>query len=120
MVSYAMDASIRNSINVPKWTSPAMWVVTTSSRCSRVRNWLARCERIIASLNALAQGLFDYTARERGGIDAEDRHGCPRLQRVNLRSAPTSQDSSLETCHSRALGDGFFERMTKDGLWPEV
>ena len=73
-----MDASVRNSINVPKWTSPAMWVVMTSSCCSRVRNWLARCERITASFNALAQGLFDYTARERGGIDAEDRHGCPR------------------------------------------
>ncbi len=42
-------------------------------------DWLARCERIISTFNEKAQALFDDTARERGGIDAEDRHGVQRF-----------------------------------------
>ena len=42
-------------------------------------DWLARCERVVATFNELALDLFDDVARERGGIDAEDRHGVKRF-----------------------------------------
>jgi diguanylate cyclase (GGDEF)-like protein len=42
-------------------------------------DWLSRCERIISNFNERAQDLFDDAARERGGIDAEDRHGVQRF-----------------------------------------
>jgi diguanylate cyclase (GGDEF)-like protein len=42
-------------------------------------DWFARCERVIATFNELAKTLFDDAARERGGIDAEDRHGVQRF-----------------------------------------
>ena len=42
-------------------------------------DWLGRCERILASFNANALSLFDADALERGGIEAEDRHGVTRF-----------------------------------------
>jgi len=42
-------------------------------------DWLARCERVVETFNALAVELFDQDARERGGIEAEDRHGVKRF-----------------------------------------
>ncbi|MCE2978374.1 MAG: EAL domain-containing protein [bacterium] len=42
-------------------------------------DWLARCERVVETFNALALELFDEDARERGGIEAEDRHGVNRF-----------------------------------------
>ena len=42
-------------------------------------DWLARCERVVETFNALAVELFDPDARERGGIEAEDRHGINRF-----------------------------------------
>lgn len=42
-------------------------------------DWLARCERVVETFNALALELFDEAARERGGIEAEDRHGVTRF-----------------------------------------
>ncbi len=42
-------------------------------------DWLDRCERVLASFNANALSLFDADALERGGSEAEDRHGVTRL-----------------------------------------
>jgi diguanylate cyclase (GGDEF)-like protein len=42
-------------------------------------NWQTQCESIIAEFAQQAQALFDDTAREAGGIQAEDRHGVPRF-----------------------------------------
>lgn len=42
-------------------------------------DWLDRCERVLASFNANALSLFDADALERGGIEAEDRHGVMRF-----------------------------------------
>ncbi|MEK8050100.1 EAL domain-containing protein [Ideonella sp. DXS22W] len=42
-------------------------------------DWLERCEQIIATFNEGAKALFDEGARQRGGIDAEDRHGVTRF-----------------------------------------
>ena len=42
-------------------------------------DWLDRCERILAAFNANALSLFDEEALERGGIEAEDRHGVTRF-----------------------------------------
>jgi len=42
-------------------------------------DWLDRCERIVSAFNANALSLFDAQALERGGIEAEDRHGVTRF-----------------------------------------
>ena len=42
-------------------------------------DWLDRCERILTSFNANALSLFDQAALQRGGIEAEDRHGFVRF-----------------------------------------
>ncbi|MBX3631662.1 MAG: phosphodiesterase [Simplicispira sp.] len=42
-------------------------------------DWEQRCRSILDSFNARARGLFDEPARQRGGIDAEDRHGVRRF-----------------------------------------
>ena len=42
-------------------------------------DWLDRCERILASFNTNALGLFDEVALKRCGIEAEDRFGVMRF-----------------------------------------
>lgn len=42
-------------------------------------DWHACCLRIIAELAEHGRALFDEQARERGGIEAEDRHGVLRF-----------------------------------------
>jgi len=42
-------------------------------------DWLDRCERIVSNFNDKAIGLFDEEALDRGGIEAEDRHGVMRF-----------------------------------------
>jgi EAL domain-containing protein (putative c-di-GMP-specific phosphodiesterase class I)/GGDEF domain-containing protein len=42
-------------------------------------DWHAACERIIADFNERALLLFDEGSRQRGGIEAEDRHGVMRF-----------------------------------------
>jgi diguanylate cyclase (GGDEF)-like protein len=42
-------------------------------------NWQSQCEAIIEEFAQQARALFDETAREAGGIQAEDRHGVPRF-----------------------------------------
>ncbi len=42
-------------------------------------DWLARCERIVGTFNAMASALFDPEALAAGGIHAEDRHGNMRF-----------------------------------------
>jgi EAL domain-containing protein (putative c-di-GMP-specific phosphodiesterase class I)/GGDEF domain-containing protein len=42
-------------------------------------DWEQRCQQIRASFNEHARGLYDPPALERGGIEAEDRHGVPRF-----------------------------------------
>ena len=42
-------------------------------------DWSQRCERVVRDFNRLALGLFDEAARERGGVEAEDRQGVLRF-----------------------------------------
>jgi EAL domain-containing protein (putative c-di-GMP-specific phosphodiesterase class I)/GGDEF domain-containing protein len=42
-------------------------------------DWWATCQRIIADFNERALALFDQASRQRGGIEAEDRHGVMRF-----------------------------------------
>ena len=42
-------------------------------------DWQPRCERIVAEFGQLALALFDESARQAGGIEAEDRDGLPRF-----------------------------------------
>jgi EAL domain-containing protein (putative c-di-GMP-specific phosphodiesterase class I)/GGDEF domain-containing protein len=42
-------------------------------------DWHERCLRIVSEFNERAALLYDEAARERGGIEAEDRHGSPRF-----------------------------------------
>jgi diguanylate cyclase (GGDEF)-like protein len=42
-------------------------------------DWMDRCEAIVAMFNEKALSLFDEEALQRGGIDAEDRHGVMRF-----------------------------------------
>jgi diguanylate cyclase (GGDEF)-like protein len=42
-------------------------------------DWFERCEQIVSGFNEKARGLFDDDALERGGIEAEDRHGVNRF-----------------------------------------
>ena len=49
-------------------------------------DWLDRCERVLGAFNAAALTLFDADALERGGIEAEDRHGVMRFFRCTTLS----------------------------------
>jgi hypothetical protein len=40
-------------------------------------DWEERCRQVITEFSERSRGLFDIEARERGGIDSEDRHGNP-------------------------------------------
>jgi EAL domain-containing protein (putative c-di-GMP-specific phosphodiesterase class I)/GGDEF domain-containing protein len=42
-------------------------------------DWHTQCLRIIAEFGSLAIALFDDSARQAGGIQADDRHGVPRF-----------------------------------------
>jgi diguanylate cyclase (GGDEF)-like protein len=42
-------------------------------------DWMQRCEGIISMFNNSALSLFDEQALQRGGIEAEDRHGVMRF-----------------------------------------
>jgi diguanylate cyclase (GGDEF)-like protein len=42
-------------------------------------DWQSRCEAVIKNFNDQAVSLFDEEARQRGGIEAEDRHGVKRF-----------------------------------------
>lgn len=42
-------------------------------------DWMNRCEAIVMLFNEKARALFDDEALQRGGIDAEDRHGVERF-----------------------------------------
>lgn len=42
-------------------------------------DWEARCERVVTEFDAAVIQLYDGEARQRGGIEAEDRHGVRRF-----------------------------------------
>ena len=42
-------------------------------------DWRARSQRIVDEFAERALGMFDEEARQRGGIEAEDRHGVMRF-----------------------------------------
>ena len=42
-------------------------------------DWEARCLEILRSFDQLAMGLYDESARLKGGIESEDRHGVMRF-----------------------------------------
>jgi diguanylate cyclase (GGDEF)-like protein len=59
-------------------------------------DWMARCERIVATFNESARNLFDAEARKRGGIEAEDRYGVVRFfpfTSLSIGAVPVRPDS---------------------------
>jgi diguanylate cyclase (GGDEF)-like protein len=42
-------------------------------------DWKTRCERLVSEFAERALAMFDAQAQERGGIEAEDRHGVKRF-----------------------------------------
>lgn len=50
-------------------------------------DWLQRVEALVAAFNREAVNLFDDVARQRGGIDAEDREGVMRFFPMTTLSA---------------------------------
>jgi diguanylate cyclase (GGDEF)-like protein len=42
-------------------------------------DWKVRCERLVSEFADRAMAMFDAQAQERGGIEAEDRHGVTRF-----------------------------------------
>ncbi|KPF52841.1 diguanylate phosphodiesterase [beta proteobacterium AAP51] len=42
-------------------------------------DWEARCERVVSEFNEAVGQLYDEASRQRGGIEAEDRHGTTRF-----------------------------------------
>lgn len=83
-------------------------------------DWLPRCEGIVEEFRHLARGLYEESAREAGGIDAEDRDGQPRffplttlavgavrIQRGACRSAEeVATHAALAKHEAKRQGDG--------------
>jgi len=42
-------------------------------------DWEKRCENLVHAFNLGAVALYDELGKEKGGIEAEDRHGVPRF-----------------------------------------
>lgn len=72
-------------------------------------DWLARCQRIVDSFAREAIALFDESARQEGGIWAEDRHGVNRFFRCTtlsigaVRVSPGSMEHAEEVANLAAL-----------------
>ena len=62
-------------------------------------NWQTQCEQLIAEFARCAVELFDESAREAGGIHAEDRYGVPRFFPLTTLSIGAVKIKSAEyTC----------------------
>jgi diguanylate cyclase (GGDEF)-like protein len=84
------------------------------------RDWRRRCTAIIAELAARAREMFDDTAREQGGIEAEDRHGVLRFfpcttlsigavivpSDAVLRAEDVATRAALAKHHAKSIPDG--------------
>lgn len=58
-------------------------------------DWESRCRRIVSEFATHAVGLFDVSARDAGGIHAEDRHGVSRffpLTTISIGAVKVSPD----------------------------
>ena len=78
------------------------------------RRLLRAAKRVVATFNELALDLFDDVARERGCIDAEDRHGVKRFFEfttlsigavpVRVGSLQPARRSRLSRCGGQTQG----------------
>lgn len=58
-------------------------------------DWESQCRRIVTEFATHAVGLFDVSARDAGGIHAEDRHGVSRffpLTTISIGAVKVSPD----------------------------
>ena len=61
-------------------------------------DWQVRCERIVATFNTMARGLFDVATQGAGHFTAEDRHGCLQtfpLTSLSIGAVPVGQGGAL-------------------------
>jgi GGDEF domain-containing protein len=91
-------------------------------------DWELQCQRIVTEFAEHAIELFDVSAREAGGIHAEDRHGVSRffpLTTISIGAVKIQRDefSSAEQVASAAAlakhdakthGEGLLVRDTSD------
>ena len=61
-------------------------------------DWARRCEATLDNFNQQALALYDELARQAGGIEAEDRHGCLRfhpLTTLGIGAVRVAADGAL-------------------------
>ena len=85
-------------------------------------NWEAQCQQIIAEFAQHAVTLFDESARQAGGIQADDRYGVPRffpLTTLSIGAVKIGRDEfasaeQVATSAARAKHDA---KTTSEGLF---
>ena len=85
-------------------------------------DWQARCERLIEAFNLGARALYDDSAQQAGGIEAEDRYGVLRFTPLTSLSIGavcvvhgTAQDA--EGIASEAAQAKHAAKQAPNGLW---
>ena len=85
-------------------------------------DWHARCERLIEAFNLGARALYDDSAQQAGGIEAEDRYGVLRFTPLTSLSIGavcvvhgTAQDA--EGIASEAAQAKHAAKQAPNGLW---
>lgn len=86
------------------------------------RDWRRRCDAIVSELAARARQMFDDTARARGGIEAEDRHGVVRFfpcTTLSIGAVMVPSDAVLraEDVATRAALAKHHAKSDPSGLW---
>lgn len=84
-------------------------------------DWQRQCQQIVTEFAERAVELFDVSAREAGGIHAEDRHGIPRffpLTTISIGAVKVRRDefSSAEQVASIAARAKHDAKMHGEGL----
>lgn len=85
-------------------------------------DWQTRCQQFVTEFAARAVELFDVSAREAGGIHAEDRHGVPRffplttisVGAVKIKTAMFTSAAQVASVAARAKHDA---KNLGAGLW---
>jgi hypothetical protein len=88
-------------------------------------NWEQRCQHIIQELASSAKNLFSADARERGGIEAEDRHGVIRFfpytsLSIGVVPVQTGQFARAEEVASRAAQAKHHAKSSPQGLYVDT
>ena len=88
-------------------------------------DWRARCEQLIESFNEGARALYDDSAQQAGGIEAEDRYGVLRftpLTSLSIGAVCVARDTYQDTegIASGAAQAKHFAKQAPKGLWVQT